>query len=122
MLTRLSAAVLALFAAGMVTTPLEAHPTLKSASPAVDGTVAAPTEIKLSFSEGVILKFSSVELKDQAGKTLATGKLATETRDHKQLIVPLQGPLAAGIYTVKWNVVSVDTHRVNGSYSFKVDP
>ena len=122
MLTRLSAAMLALFAVGVVTTSIEAHPTLKSASPAVDGTVAAPTEIKLSFSEGVILKFSSVELKDQAGKTLTTGRLATDPKDHKQLIVPLQGPLAAGTYTVKWNVVSVDTHRVNGSYSFKVEP
>ena len=120
MLMRISAAMLALFAAGVVTTSLEAHPTLKSASPAVDGTVAAPTEIKLSFSEGVILKFSSVELKDRAGKTLATGKLATDSKDHKQLIVPLQGPLAAGTYTINWNVVSVDTHRVNGSYSFKV--
>ena len=114
--------MLALFAAGVMTAPLEAHPTLKSASPGVDGSVAAPTEIKLSFSEGVILKFSSVELKDQTGKTLTTGKLATDAKDHKQLIVPLQGPLAAGTYTVKWNVVSVDTHRVNGSYSFKVDP
>jgi len=113
--------MLALFAVGVVTTSIEAHPTLKSASPAVDGTVAAPTEIKLSFSEGVILKFSSVELKDQAGKTLTTGRLATDPKDHKQLIVPLQVPLVAGTYTIKWNVVSDDTHRVNGSYSFKVD-
>ena len=75
MLTRIFAAILALFAAGVVTTPLRAHPTLKSASPAIDGRVAAPTEIKLRFSENVILKFSSVELKDQAGKTLTTGEL-----------------------------------------------
>jgi methionine-rich copper-binding protein CopC len=40
--------------------------------------------------------------------------------DQKQLIVPLQSPLAVGTYTVKWNVVSVDTHRVSGTYSFKV--
>ena len=120
--TRKSGAMLALFAAGLVTTSVEAHPTLKSSSPAVDATVAAPSEIKLSFSEGVILKFSSVELKDHTGRTLTTGKLATDAKDHKQIIVPLQGPLAAGTYTVKWNVVSVDTHRVNGSYSFKVDP
>jgi copper resistance protein C len=122
MLTRISAATLGLVAAGVVTTSLQAHPTLKAASPAVDGTVAPPTEIRLSFSEGLILKFSSVELQDQAGKTLTTGKLATGSKDHKQLIVPLQGPLAAGTYTVRWNIVSVDTHRVNGSYSFKVDP
>jgi len=42
-------------------------------------------------------------------------------KDQKQLIVPLQDPLPAGTYTVTWNVVSVDTHRVNGTYSFKVE-
>ena len=73
------------------------------------------------FSEGVIVKFSSVELKDQAGKKIATGKLVIDPKDQKQLIVPLQDPLPAGTYTVTWNVVSVDTHRVNGTYSFKVE-
>src|SRR4030095_6619368 len=104
MLTRISAATLGLVAAGVVTTSLQAHPTLKAASPAVDGTVAPPTENPLSFSEGLILKFSSVELQDQAGKTLTTGKLATGSKDHKQLIVPLQGPLAAGTSPGQRNV------------------
>src|SRR5262249_21024289 len=72
------------------------------------------------FSEGVILKFSSVELLDQAGTKIATGKIATGAKDEKQLIVPLQAPLKAGTYTVKWTVVAADTHRENGSYSFKV--
>ena len=35
--------------------------------------------------------------------------------------MPLQDPLPAGTYTVSWNVVSVDTHGVNGTYSFKVE-
>jgi copper resistance protein C len=121
MLRRTSAAVLALFAANVLATSVEAHPTLKSSVPPAESTAAAPKEIRLSFSEGVIVKFSSVELKDQAGKKIATGKLATNPRDQKQLIVPLQDPLPAGTYTVTWNVVSVDTHRVNGKYSFKVE-
>ncbi len=121
MLARLCAAVLTLLLASALATAVEAHPTLKSATPSADGTAAAPTEIRLSFSEGVIVKFSGVELQDQAGKTVVTGKLATDPKDQKLLIVPLQGPLTAGTYTVKWNVVSVDTHRVNGTYSFKVN-
>ena len=116
-----SMALLALFAAPMLATAVDAHPTLKAANPAAESTAAAPTEIRLTFSEGVIAKFSSAEVKDQAGKKVATGKLATDPKDRKQLIVPLQGPLTAGTYTVNWNVVSVDTHRVNGTYSFKVD-
>ena len=121
MLKRTSSALLALFAASMLATSGNAHPALKSASPAVESTAAAPTEIRLSFSEGVILKLCSVELKDQAGQNIATGKLAADPKDTKQVVVPLQSPLKAGTYTVKWNVVSADTHRVNGTYSFKVD-
>ena len=121
MLRRASAAVLTLFAASLLATTVEAHPTLKSSLPPAESTAAAPKEIRLSFSEGVIVKFSSVELKDQAGKKIATGKLTTDPKDQKQLIVPVQDPMPAGTYTVTWNVVSVDTHRVNGTYSFKVE-
>ena len=67
------------------------------------------------------MTLSSVELNDENGKKVATGKLAADAKDRKQLIVPLATPLTVGIYTVKWNVVSVDTHRVNGTYSFRVD-
>ncbi len=121
MLKRTAMAVAALFAASLMATSASAHPTLKSANPAAEGAAAsAPIEIRLNFSEGVIAKFSSVEVKDQGGKKIATGKVATDPKDQKQLVVPLQAPLKAGTYIVRWNVVSVDTHRVNGTYSFKV--
>jgi methionine-rich copper-binding protein CopC len=121
MLKRTSTAVFALFAASLLAQSADAHPMLKAANPPAEGVaVSEPTEIKLTFSEGVISKFSSVELKDQGGKKIATGKVATNPRDPKELVVTLQAPLKAGTYTVKWNVVSVDTHRVYGTYSFKV--
>ena len=120
MLKNTAMALLALLAASLMATSASAHPTLKSANPAAGAVVIAPTEIRLNFSEGVIPKFSSVELKDQGGKSIATGKIATNPNDERQLVVPLQVPLQAGTYTVKWNVVSVDTHRVNGAYSFRV--
>src|SRR5712671_4451013 len=108
-----SIAVVALFATCLIATSAHAPP--------VDGTAAAaPTEIKLSFSEAVISKFSSVELRDQSGIKVATGKVATDAKDEKQLVVSLKAPLTAGTYTVKWVVVTADTHRVNGRYSFKV--
>ena len=121
MLKRTSMAVLAILGASLLAPSAHAHPTLKSANPPADGAaINQPSEIKLIFSEGVISKFSSVELKDQGGKKIATGKVATNPRDPKELVVTLQAPLKAGTYTVKWNVVSVDTHRVYGTYSFKV--
>jgi methionine-rich copper-binding protein CopC len=121
MLKRTSMTVFALLAASLLAPSADAHPTLKSANPPAEAvTVSEPTEIKLTFSEGVISKFSSVELKDQGGKTIATGKVATNPKDQKELVVALQAPLKAGTYTVTWNVVSVDTHRVRGTYSFKI--
>jgi methionine-rich copper-binding protein CopC len=99
-----------------------AHPILKSASPAVElSSKVSPTEIRLNFSESVIAKFSGLELKDQAGKTIATGAPKTDPKDQKQLVVPLPAPLSAGRYTVKWHAVSEDTHRVKGEYWFAID-
>src|SRR5215471_18404337 len=121
MLKNTTMAVFALLAGSLMATSANAHPTLKSAYPPAEGAAAsAPTEIKLNFSEGVVWQLSNVELKDQGGKSIATGKLTTNPKDQRQLVVPLQVPLQAGTYTVRWNVVSVDTHRVNGTYSFKV--
>jgi methionine-rich copper-binding protein CopC len=122
MLKRTSMAVFVLFAMSLMMAPsANAHPTLKSASPPSEGvTVSAPTEIKLIFSEGVIPKFSSVELKDQGGEKIAIGKVAANPKDPKELVVALREPLKAGTYIVTWNIVSVDTHRVHGTYSFKV--
>jgi methionine-rich copper-binding protein CopC len=114
-------ATLAVLAMGALSTSAEAHPKLKSVSPAADvSSKVSPKEIKLNFSEGVIAKFSGLELKDEAGKTITTGVPATDPGDRKQLVVPLPSPLIAGRYKVAWHVVSEDTHRVKGEYSFEV--
>ncbi len=114
-------AALAVLTMAALATSAEAHPKLKSVSPAADvSSKVAPKEIKLNFSEGVIAKFSGLELKNEAGKTITTGVPVNDPGDRKQLIVPLSPPLAAGRYKVTWHAVSEDTHRVNGEYSFEV--
>lgn len=100
-----------------------AHPKLTSSAPAADRTerAASPTkEIRLNFSEGVIAKFSGLELRNESGKSIATGTPAVDPKDKKQLVVPLDAPLAAGKYRVIWHAVSEDTHRVKGEYTFIV--
>jgi methionine-rich copper-binding protein CopC len=105
----------------LLTTSANAHPKLISASPAADvSSKVSPTEIKLDFSEGVIARFSGVEIKDESGQAIPTGVPVTD-KDRKQLVVPLRAPLTAGHYTVTWHAVSEDTHRVKGEYSFGVD-
>ncbi len=99
--------------------PAFAHPKLESASPAPDvSVVTSPKEIRLNFSEGIIAKFSGVELKDEGGRIVTTGEPVTDSK--KQLVVPVSTPLAPGRYTVSWHAVSEDTHKVNGDYSFRV--
>jgi methionine-rich copper-binding protein CopC len=113
---------LAVLAISLIATAANAHPKLISASPVADvSSKVSPTEIKLNFSEGVIAKFSGVEIKNESGKTIPSGVAATDPKDQKLLVVPLPTPLTAGRYTVIWHAVSEDTHRVKGEYSFGID-
>ncbi|MBK5548782.1 MULTISPECIES: copper homeostasis periplasmic binding protein CopC [unclassified Pseudomonas] len=96
-----------------------AHAHLKSETPAADSTVTAPTELRLVFSEGVEATFTKVSL-SKDGADVAVKSLATEGADKKTLIVTPAAPLAAGAYKVEWHAVSVDTHKSEGAYSFKV--
>ena len=110
-------AVLAVLTMGALATSAGAHPKLTSVSPVADvSSKVAPREIKLNFSEGVIAKLSGLELKEEAGNTIATGTPLNDPRNRKLLIVPL----TAGRYKVSWHAVSEDTHRVKGEYSFEV--
>jgi copper resistance protein C len=120
-LNMIARVVLVVLAVGALADSADAHPKLKSASPAADvSTNSPPKEIRLNFSEGVIAKLSGLELKDEAGKTITTGVPMNDPADRKQLVVPLPASLAAGRYTVTWHAVSEDTHRVKGEYSFEV--
>lgn len=98
-----------------------AHPKLQSSAPAQDAKLStAPKEIRMRFSEGLVASFSGAELKDAKGKTIPTGKAVLASGDGKQLVVPITVRLAPGNYTVAWHAVSMDTHRVSGSYGFKI--
>ena len=96
-----------------------AHAMLESASPPVGGTVAAPSEIRITFSEGIEPKFSGVALSGPGG-AVPTGKASVAPGDDKQLIVKVGKTLAPGTYTVKWHAVSVDTHHTQGDFDFTV--
>ena len=102
--------------------PALAHPKLTATVPAADAQAQPPQQIRLSFSEALVAKFSGLDLKDQDGKHVETGPTASDPKDRKQLIVPVKAALAPGRYTVEWHVVSEDTHRIKGSYSFEVKP
>ena len=100
-----------------------AHPKLVKSDPAADAVVtASPKELRLSFNEELVPKFSSADVKDQKGQKVEVGAVAADPADKKQLVLPLTKPLADGTYKVDWHAVAADTHRVEGSFSFTVKP
>ena len=93
-----------------------AHAMLDHADPRVGSTVAtAPKELSLWFTEKLEPAFSTAEVRNAQGAVLS-GKARVSG---EELRVPLK-PLPPGTYLVKWRVLSVDTHRTQGSFSFTV--
>jgi hypothetical protein len=99
-----------------------AHAHLDHANPAVGSTVTQPpTEVSLWFTEALEPKFSAIEVRDTQGRPVQAGP-ATLARDNTaQLRVPLKA-LPPGTYKVIWRVLSVDTHRTQGDFTFRVGP
>ncbi|MGV8918405.1 MAG: copper homeostasis periplasmic binding protein CopC [Pseudomonas sp.] len=114
-----SFALLACFATA---TSVLAHAHLQSETPVSGSTVTAPKELRLNFSEGVEVKFTKVDVTTDSGALVTMKSIATAPGDKKILIITPATPLAAGQYKVVWHAVSVDTHKSDGSYSFKVSP
>jgi methionine-rich copper-binding protein CopC len=99
-------------------TAAPAHPHLVAAAPAPNSIVVRPARIALRFSERLIPRFCRVEILDGAGRPQAMATAATG--DGLGLVLTPPRPLAPGAYRVNWRAVSVDTHRLEGSYSFEV--
>jgi copper resistance protein C len=117
----ISIAAVAVIVASLFGGAAYAHPQLQSADPAPGtATTTSPKQIRITFDENVIPKMSGVEVKDQTGKIVPTGKAATDPANKKLLVVPVNEQLAPGDYKVEWHAVSDDTHRVKGSFSFSV--
>ena len=99
-----------------------AHAHLDRAAPSAGSTIkSAPKDVTLSFTEAVEPKFSSIEVRDAKGAAMQTGAAEGVAGNTAQLRVGVK-PLPPGTYTVKWRVLSVDTHRSQGSFSFTVGP
>jgi copper resistance protein C len=97
-----------------------AHPRVTSAGPAPGSVVAAsPKAINIQFNEAVVAGFSGIELVNAKGEKQSVGAAASPT-DKKQLVIPVNGELAPGKYTVAWHVVGDDTHKVDGKFDFEI--
>ena len=90
---------------------------LDHAEPRVGNTVAtAPREVTLWFTQKLEPAFSSITVTNSAGQRVDTGKTRVSGN---QMSVSLRSG-GAGTYRVNWRVLSVDTHRTDGNFTFRV--
>jgi copper resistance protein C len=114
----LAAALVVAFGAGAAL----AHSFLERADPRPGSTVkTAPTEVRLRFTERLEAAFSTVRVTDEKGRRVDRGEALMEPGAPRQLRVPLE-PLGPGRYAVHWRVLSVDSHVVEGEFTFRVAP
>lgn len=119
-----SGAVLVAAALCLGSLQLSAHARLKRATPPVGGTVAVadlPAELRIWFSEGIEPSFIECRVMDAEGNQVDLRDPRVDPEDHTEIRVSLPR-LAPGLYRVSWRVVSVDTHRTNGTFPFHVEP
>ncbi|HEV7384272.1 MAG TPA: copper homeostasis periplasmic binding protein CopC [Phenylobacterium sp.] len=95
----------------------QAHAKLVSASPAVNASVAGPTQISLKFSEKLQPKFSGFDVSKGGARLPMASAVA---KDRLTMTAASPRPLAPGAYKVSWRAVTADTHRTQGTYAFTV--
>jgi copper resistance protein C len=94
-----------------------AHAFLDHAEPRVGSTVpTAPREVVLTYTQNLEPSFSSVEVSDANGARVDLGKASVSASTMR---IGLK-PLPPGTYRVRWQVLSVDTHTTEGSFTFRV--
>jgi copper resistance protein C len=110
-----------LLAAFLMTGSALAHSFLVEATPSSKDHVAtSPKTIKLRFGGGVEPKYSKLTVENADGKVLGEGSIGTPEKPRE---LSMDSPdLAPGKYVVRYRVLSVDGHVVEGNYDFTVDP
>jgi methionine-rich copper-binding protein CopC len=96
----------------------DAHAFLDHAEPRVGNTVKSPRAVSLWFTQNLERGFCSVEVLDASGARMNAGNAVV---DGKLMRTQVKA-LPAGTYTVKWHVLSVDTHTTEGNFTFTVSP
>lgn len=99
-----------------------AHAMLDRASPAVGSEVSgSPATVSLTYTEPVEPLFSSIHITDASGVRMDEGQALSHSGNERVLEVALK-KLPPGVYTVEWQVTSVDTHKTQGHFRFTVKP
>jgi methionine-rich copper-binding protein CopC len=94
-----------------------AHMKASKMEPAADATVASPARLQIWFTQAPDPKVSKLELTGPAGVAKLSGFQVTA---EKSIVAMVDGTLADGRYTVRWQSAGDDGHVQKGEYAFTV--
>ena len=115
-------AALGLLIALLGATGAGAHALLERTDPRAGSTVRTqPREVRLWFTEALEPAWSRILVVSEDGRRVDAGDARVDRSAPRLFRVSL-GPLLPGAYTVRWRVVSVDSHVSEGRFTFHVAP
>ena len=100
--------------------PVLAHAVLVQSQPEVDSTInESPRQVNIWFNENVASEFKALAVINSAGKRVDNKdiKQASLDRSHIYISTP---ELPPDTYTVRYRVMSADTHIVTGRFKFTI--
>jgi methionine-rich copper-binding protein CopC len=116
------AALLVAFLAAALPASALAHAHLSRSAPAASSKVTAlPQDVTVWLTQDIEPAFSAIEVRDGAGAQVDKKDSHLDGGNGKILKVSLT-PLPAGTYKVLWHVLSVDSHKTDGNFTFTVSP
>lgn len=102
--------------------PALAHAILVKSQPAKDETVVqAPKQVDLWFNAAVRGEYKALAVIDSSGKRVDNHDVEQSLTDGSHIYATV-GDLPPGKYTIRYRVVSEDTHIVTGKFDFSVQP
>jgi copper transport protein len=116
----LATTLIALTVLAAVASTASAHATLLQSVPRAATHVArAPAQVRLEFSEPVqILRSSDVSIVDGRGRAMSAGPPRTDAADARIVTIPLRARLLPDSYSVRYRVISADSHGVDDALVF----
>jgi len=113
-------AVLSLLAVASLPAPADSHAVLVRSTPAARAVLSHPPDrVRLWFNERLEPAFSNATVWSGSGARVDRQDVRVDPDDPKQLSVTLPA-LDPGTYTVRFRVLSVDGHIVEGNFLFAV--
>ncbi len=102
-------------------TSIFAHAVMVKSMPEKDSEiVTSPEQIDVWFNEDVRGQHKALAVINSSGKRMDNRDIEQETFDRSHIYVTAPSPLPPDTYTVRYRVISADTHVVTGRYKFKV--